>query len=406
MRTAVVVGAGVGGLAAAGALARTGWQVTLIERGDRLRGSGAGLLLWPNGQAALRSLGVSLGDIAFAVAEGGIRRNDGRWLVEADRGGVEPADPAAVLVVHGDDLHDALMAALGERIDVRTGTEVTTVRANAGLRPAVGTGRQTFEADLIVAADGSHSLIRRRLAPQSALVPAGHCAWRGVVPWYRAPKLPDTEPASGELLGAGLRFQYAMLGQRGNSGGSSRGGIAWVAIVPGAPRPESAQTQLRLLRRWFSGWHSPVPDLLGAAEPEDLVQHAVEELRPLPRRFGQEVGSGGVVLLGDAAHVATPNLAQGACLAFEDAATLGALVGMAQPGPELARALNGYTLARRARVARVARASRRLGSLLLAQGRLSVQARDVALGRLPGRLLHRSATSAYQWTPPGPAAPR
>ena len=54
MRTAIVVGAGVGGLAAAGALARTGWRVTLLERSDRLRGSGAALLIWPNGAAALQ----------------------------------------------------------------------------------------------------------------------------------------------------------------------------------------------------------------------------------------------------------------------------------------------------------------------------------------------------------------
>ena len=81
MRTAVVVGAGVGGLAAAGALVRSGWHVTLVERGDRLRGYGAAQLIWPNGAAALRALGLSLGDVAFPVTTGGIRRPDGQWLV-------------------------------------------------------------------------------------------------------------------------------------------------------------------------------------------------------------------------------------------------------------------------------------------------------------------------------------
>ena len=76
MRTAVVVGAGVGGLAAAGALAKSGWQVTLLERGNRLRGSGGAQLIWPNGAAALQALDVHLGDIAFALPAGGIRRPD------------------------------------------------------------------------------------------------------------------------------------------------------------------------------------------------------------------------------------------------------------------------------------------------------------------------------------------
>jgi 2-polyprenyl-6-methoxyphenol hydroxylase-like FAD-dependent oxidoreductase len=402
VRTAIVVGAGVGGLAAAGALARTGWHVTLLERGERLRGNGAALLIWPNGVAALQALGLSLGDIAFPMLGGGIRRPDGRWLVEASPAAMQPsqADP---VVVHSDDLHDTLMAGLGESLEIRTGTEVTTVRVGTAQRPAIGTGKQTFEADLIVAADGSRSLIRRRLAAQSNLASAGYTAWRAVIPWYRAPKLPETVPAAGEMLGAGQRFLYASLGERGTSGGSSRGGIYWAATAPGALRPEPPRSQLALLRRWFADWQSPVTELLDATEPDDLVQQAGEELRPLPRRFGFPTGSGGFVLLGDAAHVSTPVLTQGACLAFEDAATLRALVSSAEPGPVLHAALDGYTMARRTRVARIGRTSRRLGLVLQAQGRFTIRARDAALGRLPPRLLDRASASSLKWTPPTPA---
>ncbi len=420
MRTAVVVGAGVGGLAAAGALARSNWHVTLLERGDRLRGNGAALLIWPNGVAALQALGLSLGDIAFPMVAGGIRRPDGRWLVQADVAPLDgaPADGAQPLptagggpsyqagphqqsvVVHADDLHDALMAGLGEKIEIRTGVEVTTVRAGTAERPAVGTGKHTFEADLIVAADGSRSAIRRRLAPQSAVTSAGYTSWRAVIPWYRAPKLAETVPAAGELLGAGHRFLHAALGGRGTSGGSTRGGIYWVATAPGAVRPEALATQLTLLRRWFADWQAPVGELLEATEPEDLVQQAGEELRPLPRRFSFPVGAGGFVLLGDAAHVATPTLTQGACLAFEDAATLRSLLRDARPGETLPLALDEYTLARRERVARVAKTSRRLGLVMQARGRLTVRARDTWLERVSPRLLDRAAASAHQWTPP------
>jgi 2-polyprenyl-6-methoxyphenol hydroxylase-like FAD-dependent oxidoreductase len=392
MRTAVVVGAGVGGLATAGALARTGWHVTLLEQSDRLRGNGTALLLWPNGTAALRALGLGLGEVTFAVESGGIRRPDGSWLVPS------AASASTCVVVHADDLHDALMAGLGERIEIRTGVEVTRIRAGLADRPAVGTVKQLFEADLIVAADGAGSLIRRRLAPESSLAAAGYTSWRAVIPWYRAPKLPTA--GSGQMLGPGQRFLHAALGERGSTASQTRGGVYWAATVPGAARPESADVQLGLLRRWFAGWADPVGDLLAATESQDLVQQPGEELRPLPRRFGFPIGTGGFVLLGDAAHVATPNLTQGACLAFEDALTLETLVRGAQPGPALAAALAAYTEARRARVARVARASRRLGLLLQAQGRLAVRARDLALGRWPAALLDRASQSAAQWTPP------
>jgi 2-polyprenyl-6-methoxyphenol hydroxylase-like FAD-dependent oxidoreductase len=432
VRTAVVVGAGVGGLAAAGALARSGWHVTLLEKGDRLRGNGAAVLIWPNGAAALASLGLSLRDVTFPVVSAGIRRPDGRWLVPPQIAAATPetvplapsgapgandvtaafpaldiaaptvAAPAAGpgVVVHADDLHDALMAGLGERIEIRTGVEVTRVRAGTADRPAVGTAKHTFEADLIVAADGSGSLIRRRLAPQASLAAAGYTSWRTVVPWYRAPKLPDAVASSGQMLGPGQRFLHAALGERGSSASSTRGGIYWAATAPGAVRPESATIQLNLLRRWFAGWASPVPELLEATEPQDLLQQAGEELRPMPHRFGFPVGVGGFVLIGDAAHVVTPNLTQGACLAFEDAVTLQAVMRNAEPGRNLADALDIYTEVRRPRVLRVARASRRLGLVLQAQGRFTVRARDLALGRLRTSLLDRPELAAQSWTPP------
>ena len=72
----------------------------------------------------------------------------------------------APFVVHADDLHDALMAGLGDKIEIRTGVEITSVRTGEANWPAVSTAKYTFQGDLIVAADGARSLIRRRLAPE------------------------------------------------------------------------------------------------------------------------------------------------------------------------------------------------------------------------------------------------
>ena len=405
MRSAVVVGAGVGGLAVAGALARTGWQVTLLERGDRLRGDSAALVIWPNGIRALRALGLGegLGAIASPAPSRGIRRPNGQWLVQPDAPLADEDDeddgPDSSLVVHREDLHDALVAGLGDRIDIRTGIAVRTVRALPGELPAVGDGRHTWEADLVVAADGVDSVVRRRLAPESTAVAAGCAAWRAVIPWYRAPKLPDGAGTGGETLGHGHRFRYALLGERGSAGGSSRGGIYWAATVPGAYRPEPPAAQLVLLRRWFADWHAPITDLLAATEPDDLIQHPTAELRPIPRAFAFPAGPGGFVLLGDAAHAMSHHLGQGACLALEDAATLRSLVLDAIPGRTLGRALEEYTNQRRPRVARIVRQSRRVGAVYAANGNLVVRARNAALGLTP-RMLGRAGAVARQWRPP------
>ncbi|MFG1890806.1 FAD-dependent oxidoreductase [Micromonospora sp. NPDC049051] len=394
MRSAVVVGAGIGGLAVAGALARSGWRVTLLERADRVRPEPTAVVLWPNGVRALRALGLGAGleAIATPLPDGGVRRPDGHWLVQPRP---TPADRMPV-VVHREDLHDTLIAGLGDEVELRTGVRVRTVRAASGERPSVGDGRHTFEADLVVAADGTDSELRRQLAPGSGVVSSGCAAWRAVIPWYRAPKLPADQPVGGEVLGAGYRFVSASLGERGSSGASSRGGIYWVATAVGAPRPEPPETQLALLRRWYAGWPAPIADLLDATDPTDLVQQEIRELRPLPRSYGFPAGPGGVVLLGDAAHAMPPHLGQGACLAFEDAATLASLLRESR----LPDAVVAYDRARRPRAATVVRQARRMSAVLKARGPLALRARDAALGTLNPRLLSTAANTAAQWRPP------
>jgi 2-polyprenyl-6-methoxyphenol hydroxylase-like FAD-dependent oxidoreductase len=395
VRTAVVVGAGMAGLATAGALSRAGWQVILLERGERVAAPPTALVLWSNGRRALESLDPDGGwsAIASPLPDGGVRRPDGQWLVPPrGRTGAGPAPG----VVHLEDLYDALVAGLGDRVEIRTGFAVTTVRTGRRQRPAVGDGRTLVEADLVVAADGIDSPVRRALAPESAAVGSGFAAWQAVIPGYRVPRLTPEQQAGGETLGAGYRFVSIPLGERA----AGKGGVYWVATAAGAPRPESPATQLALLRRWFADWHAPVGDLLEATHPDDLVPQEVRELRPLPRAYGFPSGSGGVVLLGDAAHAMPHHLGQGACLAFEDAATLRSLVADAAPGEGLSTAIEEYSRLRRPRTTTVVRQTRRMSAVVQARGRLALRARDAALNHMRPRILGGHTQGTADWLPP------
>src|SRR4051812_23713141 len=227
------------GLATAGALSRAGWQVILLERGERIAATPTALVLWSNGRRALESLDPDGGwsAIESPLPDGGVRRPDGQWLVAPrNRAGAGPA-PA---VVHLEDLYDALVAGLGDRVEIRTGFEVTTIRTGPRRRPAVSDGRTQLEADLVVAADGIDSPIRRALAPESVAVGSGFAAWQAVIPGYRVPRMTPEQAAGGETLGAGYRFVSIPLGDRA----AGKGGVYWVATAAGAPRPEPAATQL------------------------------------------------------------------------------------------------------------------------------------------------------------------
>ncbi len=400
MRTAVVVGAGTAGLAAAGALSRCGWRVTVLERSERVAPAPAAVVLWPNGQRALAALDPdgAWPAIAAPLPDGGVRRPDGQWLVAPrTRAGSMPPPVAA----HLEDLYDVLMAGLGDSVEIRTGFEVTEVRIGRRLRPAVGDGHTVIDADLVVGADGIDSRVRAVLAPESVARGAGLAAWQAVVPGFRVPEAAAGHPG-GETLAAGYRFVAVPLGERA----AGKGGVYWVATVAGAARPESPATQLSLLRRWFAGWHEPVGALLAATRPEDLVPQGVRELRPLPRAYGFVSGPGGVVLIGDAAHAMPHHLGQGACLAFEDVATLRSLTADAAPGPELGAAVEAYTRLRRPRTTTVVRQSRRMSAVVQARGRLALRARDAALNHMRPRLLGRAPDPVSDWTPPAAAPGR
>lgn len=388
MPNAVVVGAGVGGLAVAGALARARWRVTLLERQPSLSAGRAGLLLWPNGVHALRALGLGPGldEIGEPVTETVIRRPDGRVLARSRTTGMADRYGAPALALHRQDLYDALVAELGD-VEVCTGVTVTTTRTGDVDTPAVGDGRNWWEAELVVAADGMDSTIRPAIAPDSVVTAAGYTAWQAVVPPHRLSQV----PTAGEWIGSGQRFLVTPL--RG-------GGVYWVAVTSGAPRPEAAEVQHDLLRRWFASWHPVIGELVDATRPGELWQQAMADLDPLPRRFGVGVGRGGVALLGDAAHAMTPNLGQGACLALEDAITLATLAAELTPGASLEPVLGRYDRLRRRRAAKLVRQSRRLGALFGASSWLGVGARNTLLTAAPSGLLDRATAAGAGWRPP------
>lgn len=254
-RQVVVVGGGIGGLAAAVALGHTGWRVTVLEQNANLGAAGAGLLLAANAVHALRALGLGdqLAQIATDVTTVGFRRPDGRWLSRLDPQRMQQQLGARTLAIARPALHEMLIGALDPTTEVQTGVEVRAVP----------------EADVVVAADGIGSAIRGILAPRARLVDAGYVAWRALVPADRAP----TIVTFAETLGAGYRFGCAPLG---------RDGVYWYATAPGQVRTTAPAAQLAELAGIFAGWHHPIGELISATEPEWLLHHPIADIASVP----------------------------------------------------------------------------------------------------------------------------
>ncbi|MFC0627144.1 FAD-dependent oxidoreductase [Kribbella deserti] len=362
-RTAVVVGAGIGGVTAAAALSRRGWRVTLLERAPELGEVGAGISVWPKALQVLDGLGAKqrLGDAGIDAVQGGLRRPDGRWLIRVSGTAME-----APMMVHRARLHEAITATFPASVQIRTGVTVVGVEQDATSATVIGSAGEEFTADLVVAADGLRSVVRTALNPgHPGPRYSGYTAFRGVAEVDR----PDD---GGETWGRGYRFGYLPLVD---------GRVYWyaTATAPAQAKPAQAKpaqakpVQPELdVTELFQHWHDPIPALVGKTPPETVLRNDVYDLAlPLPPFV-----TGRVVLLGDAAHAMTPNLGQGACAAIQDA---GVLAEQLERYGEQPAALESYDRIRRTATTKLVRRSRRLGVLGQVANPVAATTRDGVL---------------------------
>ncbi|MEW2585397.1 FAD-dependent oxidoreductase [Streptomyces virginiae] len=391
---AVVAGAGIGGLTAAIALHRRGWRVTVCERAPEPPTTGAGIGLAPNALRALDAIGVDAARAAGSAvpATMGVRRSDGRWLTRAETSYMAARYGMPPIAVPRPAFTAALAAALPPDA-LRYGTTVTGVDDAAG-RPTVRTAEgPDLPADLVVAADGIHSPLRRAHFPaHPGLHYIGETAWRTLV------DAPDLRiPSMSETWGRGERFGVTPLAD-------GRFYLYATALAPAGTRSADPRAELR---DRFGAWHDPIPALLervGGFDPAAVLQNDLYDLAaPLPR-----LHHGRIVWIGDAAHAMAPNLGQGGCQAIEDAVVLAHLLPAADTEAAaddgaVPAALAAYTAARRDRTDAVRRRARRVGRLGALRNPLAATARDLAVRATPNRLALRGMDDLFNgFRLPGP----
>jgi 2-polyprenyl-6-methoxyphenol hydroxylase-like FAD-dependent oxidoreductase len=360
----LVVGGGIGGLAATAVLRRDGHEVEVFERAAALEQVGAGLSLAPNGLAALDHLGIGdelrrRGGVARRIL---VRARSGKILSEVDAEGRK----WEVVGVHRADLQDILMRAAG---DVSLGRRVTGFAEAAESVAARLEDGGDAEGDILVAADGIRSAVRAQLKGDEPLRYAGYFGWRAAIE-FADRALADTFT---ESWGPRLRVGLITIGG---------GRLYWFVSERAAestPLPPDAHAYLSERLR---DWHDPIPAVVAATPGEALTRLPIHD-RPPAREWGR----GRVTLLGDAAHPMTPNLGQGAAQALEDAVVLARAVRGADGDP--VAALRAYEAARIPRTTLIVKRSWQLGRVAQVANPLACRLRDVLVKATPPRLQRR-----------------
>lgn len=302
----VIIGAGMGGLTTGIALKKFGHQVRIFEQTEKILPVGAAISLWSNGVKCLNYLGLTdkiaklggqMDDLAYVDGLTGDVMTQFSLLPLIEEVGQRPYPVARA------DLQNMLMDEFG-RDQIHLGKKMVSLEEKTDYVEVHFADGSSTQADLLIGADGTHSLTRTYvLGQQVQRRYAGYVNWNGLV------------EISEDLAPAQQWTTYVGEGKRASLMPVADGKFYFFLDVPlPAGLDNNRDDYKKLLKQYFAYWCLPVQQLIERLDPQKTNRVEIHDIEPFTQFY-----KGRVVILGDAAHSTTPDIGQGGCQAMEDA---------------------------------------------------------------------------------------
>lgn len=340
----LIIGAGIGGLTTAIALQRKGIQTELVEAAEALAPIGAGILLPPNALAILARYGLleQLENAGHSIDAFVVADAKGRLISRSPATYKQGNRHYRTVAIHRGLLQKILLDSFHPEA-VTLGHRCRHVASTTKGAEASFENGAIKQADFLIAADGLHSSVRKVLFPDSRVRYSGQICWRGIANTALSGSQANQLT---ELWGQGTRFGFVPIAERQ---------VYWYTTkLAQSGHAEHAEDSVEILRL-FQEFGTVAEGLIESTPTGSIIRCPLSDLKPLPAW-----SSGSVVLLGDAAHAATPNLGQGGAQAIEDSYVLAEKLASED---SVARAFRAFRQSRIAKVTQIVNASRHIGQI-------------------------------------------
>ena len=344
-----IVGAGIGGLTAALALKQKGHNPKIYEKADVLSELGAGIQLSPNANKVLAHLGL-MKELKQEVFEPEafqfLHYQTGKVLAEQTlknfslkRYGSPNYD------IHRADLQKILLKGIDkEGIEIEKGSEIIDLHQETD-RAIIKTKEKVIESDIVIGADGIHSIVRKKLWGMDQARFTGNVAWRMLVP-IDSISSKFLKLNTKVWLGPKKHFVHYLV-----KGGNFLNCVCLVEQKNWINEDWTEKGEISELKHLFSGWHPEIQDILKSTKPDSLYKWGLHDRLPMNKWT-----KGRFSLLGDAAHPMLPFVAQGAAMAIEDGLVLASCLSTSK---DIELGLNDYENRRKFRTAKAQKTASR-----------------------------------------------